>query len=267
MSNRVEILIIDPQVSFCDPSGELYVKGAEDDMSRLSKMVDRLSSKISNIHVTLDSHHAYDVAHPVFWKDSLGRNPNPFTIITVKDVETGVWTPSVYGLHLNMLDYVRKLEKHNKYPLCIWPPHALIGSRGHSVMPELFDSLKKWEEENLSVVDYVSKGSNPYTEHYGAFMADVTNKNDPSTFINIKTLDALRDVGMLLVAGEAGSHCVKISAEQLIENIGDDSYAKKVVILTDAISPVPGFEKAQIEFYEEMSKLGATMSTTVDCLV
>lgn len=266
MPNKVEMLIIDPQVSFCDPSGELYVKGAEEDMSRLSKMIDRLSSQISNIHVTLDSHHTYDVAHPVFWRDSTGKNPEPFTIITAKDVETGVWFPSVCGLSQRMLSYVRKLEHNNKYPLCIWPPHALIGSRGHAVMPELFDSLKKWEEKNKNIVNYVSKGSNPYTEHYGIFMADVTQLDDPSTFINIKLLDVLRYVEVLIIAGEAGSHCVKFSVEQLIENIGDDFYAKKIVILTDAISPVTGFEKAQIEFYEEMSKLGATMSTTVDFL-
>lgn len=267
MSKKNALLIIDPQISFCDPNGELYVKGAEEDMSRLSKMVNRLSSQISNIHVTLDSHHPFDVAHPVFWKDSNGNNPKPFTIITAKDVETGVWVPSVSSLTKRMLDYVKKLEHNNKYPLCIWPPHTLIGSTGHAVIPVLFDALKKWEEDNLSIVNYVNKGSNPYTEHYGVLMADVTQPDDPSTFINIKLIDALRDIEMLIVAGEAGSHCTKFSVEQLVENIGDDFYSKKIVILTDAISPVPGFEKSQIEFYEKMSKLGATMSTTVDCLV
>lgn len=264
---KIDLLAIDPQISFCDPSGELYVKGAEDDMIRLGKMIDRLSSKISDIYVTLDSHHAFDVAHPIFWRDSSGKNPNPFTIITAKDVENMVWFPSIPGLYDRMLKYVRKLEQNNRYPLCIWPPHALIGSRGHAVQPYLFYSLNTWERDNLNIVNYISKGSNPYTEHYGVFYADVPNSIDPSTLLNMDLLEALRDVEILLVAGEAGSHCTKFSVQQLVENIGDSSYAKKIVILTDAISPVTGFEKAQIEFYEEMSKLGATMSTTVDFLV
>ena len=32
MSKRIELLIIDPQNDFCDPSGALYVGGAENDM-------------------------------------------------------------------------------------------------------------------------------------------------------------------------------------------------------------------------------------------
>ena len=36
MSKRIELLVIDPQVDFCDPArGALYVPGAEHDMARL----------------------------------------------------------------------------------------------------------------------------------------------------------------------------------------------------------------------------------------
>jgi nicotinamidase-related amidase len=31
---KSHLLVIDPQVDFCDPSGSLYVPGAEDDMGR-----------------------------------------------------------------------------------------------------------------------------------------------------------------------------------------------------------------------------------------
>ena len=95
MAKSVHLVVIDPQVDFCDPRGALYVKGAENDMTRLARMVGRLSSKLDDIHVTLDSHRLIDVAHPIFWKDSTGRSPAPFTIITAKDVENGRWTPAL----------------------------------------------------------------------------------------------------------------------------------------------------------------------------
>ena len=71
MTTKVELLIIDPQVDFCDPKvGALYVPGAEHDMNRLAAMIRRLNNKIDDIHVTLDSHHLIHIAHPIFWKDS-----------------------------------------------------------------------------------------------------------------------------------------------------------------------------------------------------
>ena len=57
MPVNVQLLIIDPQVDFCDPNGSLFVPGSTEDIDRLSLMVKRLKNKISDIHVTLDSHH------------------------------------------------------------------------------------------------------------------------------------------------------------------------------------------------------------------
>ena len=68
MSKRIELLVIDPQVDFCDPArGALYVPGAEHDMARLAAMVRRLKGKLDDVHVTLDSHHFIHIAHPIFW--------------------------------------------------------------------------------------------------------------------------------------------------------------------------------------------------------
>ena len=70
---QVELLIIDPQVDFCDPAGALYVTGADGDITRLARMVRRLAPKLDDIHVTLDSHHFVDVAH----SDFLERQQRP----------------------------------------------------------------------------------------------------------------------------------------------------------------------------------------------
>ncbi len=128
MSKRIELLIIDPQIDFCDPhTGALYVPNAEHDMRRLANMIRRLKDKIDDIHVTLDSHHLIHIAHPIFWKDPQGNHPLPFTRITLPEVEDGKWTTTQPGLYERALEYVRKLAQNGRYDLTIWPPHCLIG--------------------------------------------------------------------------------------------------------------------------------------------
>jgi hypothetical protein len=107
MATRTELLIIDPQIDFCDPAGALYVPGAEHDMGRLAAMVRRLEGELADIHVTLDSHHPIHIAHPIFWKDAKGEHPAPFTTIAAADVADGRWTTSQPGMYRRALEYVR----------------------------------------------------------------------------------------------------------------------------------------------------------------
>ena len=262
----IEGLIIDPQRDFCDPSGALYVTGAEKDIARLASMVDRLDKKIDDYHVTLDSHRLVDIAHPIFWKNSSGQNPSPFTIISVQDVENGVWTTTHPGFYPRALAYVKQLAINGRYPLCIWPPHCLIGSEGHSVMPALFTSLRNWEQANFAQVDYVTKGSNCFTEHYSAVSADVPDPDDPTTQINKKLIETLMKADLVFIAGEALSHCVKHTVTDIADNFGDDTYVKKLVLLTDASSSVGGFENLGVDFIRDMTARGMQLSTTVDFL-
>ncbi len=266
MAKSVHLVVIDPQVDFCDPRGALYVKGAETDMTRLARMVNRLSTKLDDIHVTLDSHRLIDVAHPIFWKDSTGRAPAPFTIITAKDVENGRWTPVLPSMMKRMLAYVQTLEANGRYPLCIWPPHCLIGSPGHCVVPELHQALQCWEQQRFAMVDYVTKGSNPWTEHYSAIVADVPDPSDPGTQINTAFIKTLLDADIVAIAGEAGSHCLANTVRDVANNFGDDSYVKRLVLLEDATSPVPGFEPFQTDFIKEMKARGMQISNTRDFL-
>lgn len=83
MAHTTQLLIIDPQNDFCDlpatwwPAAlpghaastgpALPVPGAHADMQRLAGWVNRHAARLDGITVTLDSHQAYDVAHPAFW--------------------------------------------------------------------------------------------------------------------------------------------------------------------------------------------------------
>lgn len=263
---RIEMLVIDPQVDFCDPQGALFVKGADKDMSRLAKMVHRLAPKLDDIHVTLDSHHLVDCAHPNFWKGKDGKPPQPFTIISAQDVKDGKWTTASPGLYKKMLAYVEQLEKGGRYPLCIWPPHCLIGTNGATVQPELMKELLFWEDSQFAVVSYWTKGSNVYTEHYSAVKAEVPDPDDEHTQINGEFVTRLKDADMLLIAGEAGSHCLANTVRDVVAEFNDDSLVKKLVLLEDATSPVPGFEAQQDQFVKDMKAKGMQISTTKDFL-
>jgi len=264
--SKIDLLLIDPQVSFCDPQkGELYVKGADKDMERLATMIKRVKSKIDDIHVTVDSHHYVDVAHPVFWKNSAGQNPSPFTIITSDDVRNGVWNPTNLSWRARMISYVESLEKGGKYPLCIWPPHCMIGSEGHNIYPVLFDALLEWEKD-FAMVDYVTKGSNVFTEHYSIFRAEVVDPSDATTQINTRLVNTLMESDIIVIAGEASSHCLRNSGLDLVDLFNDDSYVSKIILLTDACSPVPGFEQQEKDFIKVMTDRGMKTSTTTEFL-
>lgn len=266
MPQKVHLVVIDPQVDFCDPNGKLYVGGAEKDIERLAKMVDRLGSRLDDIHITMDSHHQLHVAHPVFWKDSKGNHPDPFTLISAKAVETGKWTPTSPGMFRKSLDYVKSLEKNGRYVLCIWPPHCLIGTVGFTIMEPLLSSLMKWEIDNFAVVDKITKGSNIFTEHYSAVQADVPQTDDPSTQLNTNFIRTLEEADLIAFAGEASTHCLLNSFSDIVANFADPTTIKKCVLLTDGTSGIPGFEKNYNDFVKKMTGLGMQVSTTKEFL-
>lgn len=263
----IHLLIIDPQNDFCDPhSGSLYVPGAEEDMSRLAALIDRLQDKLDDIHVTLDSHHQIDIAHPVFWKNSAGEHPPAFTQISAAEVKSGLWTTTLPSARSRAIHYLEELEASGRYPHVIWPPHCLIGSLGHNVFPKLFEALCRWEDGRFGVIDYVTKGSNLWTEHFSAVRAEVPDPSDPDTQLNARLIDTLEAADIILLAGEAGSHCLANTVRDIATHFASPSTIEKMVLLEDATSPVPGFEAYQEEFIRELTGLGMKVTTTTEFL-
>jgi len=258
---QLELLIIDPQNDFCDPNGSLFIPGANKDMERLSKFVIRVLQKISDIHVTMDTHHLIDIAHPIFWIDSDGNSPDPFTII---ESGNNIWRTRNPTWQDRAVEYLQCLKDNGRYPLCIWPPHCLIGLPGHNVFPELSDALTAWEYR-FAMVDYVTKGSNFWTEHYSAVQADVPDPHDPSTQLNTKLIEILKNADLIVLAGEARSHCLANTVMDIANNFGEDNIAK-MVLLEDACSDVPGFEGMGENFMNEMIGRGMQVSNTLDFL-
>ena len=265
---QTHLLVIDPQNDFSDPKGSLFVPGADQDMTRLTHYLKKNSRHIDDIHVTMDSHREVDIAHPIFWVDSNGNHPAPFTNITLTDLEAGHWRTRMPGWNQRAHDYVTHLETNGRYNLTIWPPHCIIGSWGHSLNADFSDALRDWERQHFAVVNYVTKGSNIWTEHYSAVQAEVEDPADPSTQLNTELIELLQDnnIGQIIIAGEALSHCVANTIRDIANNFGEANIAR-FTLLRDCCSSVPGCEKLGEDFVNEMTGRGMRLANTDDLLV
>ncbi len=258
------LLIIDPQNDFCNPGdkngnkrGSLYVEGAEKDMERLSTWIRKKKKNIDFIIITIDSHQPNDISHPNFWIDKNGNQAPPFTQISSKDVETGKWSARFEPK--KCLNYLRELEIQGEYPHIIWPVHCVIGSNGAAIYQPLTDAIIEWTEQG-KFYQTVTKGTFPFTEHFGAFKAQVPDTNQPETKLNIKLLRTLNNYRNIYIAGEAKSHCVANSMKQILDEAPD--LAKKIIVLTDTMSNVSGFETIADPIYTRAKKMGVKFTTT-----
>lgn len=257
---KLHLVVIDPQNDFCTPGGALFVPGADADITRLAALVDRLRGRIADIHVTLDSHRKVDISHPMWWRDANGREPAAFTQIRAADVVAGRWTTARGDLRPRSLAYLQALEATGRYPHTIWPYHCLIGDAGHNVATPLAAALHEWEQR-FATVDFITKGSNPFTEHFSAVQAEVPDPDDPGTQINTEFIDTLEDADVILLAGEALSHCLANTVRDIADRFGPAGLGK-LHLLTDASHNVPGFEAQGDAFVREMTARGMHMTTT-----
>jgi len=275
---KIGLLIIDPQVDFCAapgtdvsvyPSGtlkmpqggSLYVEGADKDMQRLGDFLSRNRHVINGVHVTLDSHQRVHVAHQRFWINGEGQPPPLFSVITREDVEKGVWRASQPTLQDRALAYVTALENNKRYNLMIWPEHCLVGSLGTAVHPYLYGALMEWEDQ-FRRVDFVTKGNNPFTEHYSAVIADVEDPTDPTTQLNTRLISKIETYDEVIISGEASTHCVANTVRDIASNFSDPGAVKKFVYLRDTCSPVPVVKQLEEEFIKDMVAQGMRVSTT-----
>ena len=224
-------------------------------MLRVAELIQRAGSGLSDVSITLDSHQHLDIAHPTFWQAAAGEPVSPFTQISAEDVKQGRYVPRLPGSLPRTLAYLTALEERGRYRHMVWPVHCEIGSWGHNVHAALRHAYNGWEERTLGVVTKVVKGENPWTEHYSAIEAEVPDETDSSTATNTRLLTALKRADRLFIAGEAGSHCVKATTEHLVARLSDAERAK-LVLLSDCMSPVAGFEAAQREFLSSMQACG-----------
>lgn len=254
------LLVIDQQVDF-HPGGSLAIPTAHEDAERIAAFIHQHLTQLKQLVFTLDSHQRYHIAHGIFWEDTEGKSPEPFTLISSNDIASGLWRPRDRKLTQYVLAYTTALEASGKFTLCIWPEHCLVGSPGHNIVPNVLAAAMEWTQMSRMPVQYVLKGTNSFTEHYSALKAEFELPHDPATRLNQALIDTLMLADKVVVCGEAISHCVNYTVRDLVAAWPNERY-HDLVILTDCASPVPGFEKDGEEFLRDMAAKGLTLITS-----
>lgn len=257
--NRICLLIIDAQNTFCLPDFELFVggrsgSGAVDDNLRLCEFIYRNLDRITTIAPTMDTHTAMQIFHPIFWINDAGEHPQPAaTLITLEDVQQGIWkvnpavADSISGgnfsaLEKHALHYVQKLSDDGKFPLTIWPYHSMLGGIGHALVSAVEEAIFFHSIARESQAIFEIKGGNPLTENYSVLRPEVLDGPDGVSIAqkNAKFIDKLLGFDAVIIAGQAKSHCVAWTIDDLLTEIlaRDVKLAKKVYLLEDCTSPV-----------------------------
>jgi nicotinamidase-related amidase len=247
------LLLVDAQNTFCTPGFELFVAGrsgtgALDDTRRLVAFLYRNLGAITEVVVTLDTHQAFQIFHAPFLVDANGEHPDPYTLVTPEDVAGGRWridpsAAAIAGLDPERADehlaaYVRALEAGGKYDLTIWPFHAMLGGVGHALVSAIEEALFFHAIARHSQTRFEIKGWQPLTEHYSVLGPEVLrgSRGEPLGERNAALVEHLLGFDAVLVAGQAKSHCVAWTVEDLLADAPE--IARRLYLLEDCASPV-----------------------------
>jgi nicotinamidase-related amidase len=272
MKKTIHLLLIDPQNDFCDlPESEcgghrpaLPVPGAHADMLRLAALIARAGEGIGGITVTLDSHRRHDIAHPGFWRRGDGSPVAPFTPIRAEEVKSGAYLPRNADFLPRVTAYLEALGAAGRYTHMVWPAHCEPGSWGHNIHEAVRHACTRWEDRTGIDAEKFLKGLNPLTEHYSAIRAEVPDPASPDTLVNDALLDRLASASKILIAGEAGSHCVKATVEDILRYRPET--ATRIVLITDCMSPVAGFSAQQAAFIDNVRAQGGRVAAAHEIL-
>lgn len=252
---RVHLLLIDMQKDFCLPEGTLFVggrdgQGALEDTDRTAQFIYRNLGVISEITCTLDTHMPYQIFSPAFWLDENDQPPMPHREISADDVSSGRMRPNPamadwladgdYDWLLKHAEhYCRELERKGKYRLYLWPPHCILGSEGHSLSGVIHEARMFHSYARLSEAPLEIKGESPLTEYYSAVGPEVETSFDgtPLAASNLDFLRVLDASDAVIIAGEAASHCVKSTLEDVLGDV-ESGLARKIYILEDCMTSI-----------------------------
>jgi nicotinamidase-related amidase len=255
---RIVLLLVDVQNTFCLPEFELFVagrsgRGAVEDSERIGAFVYRHLDRITEVVVTLDTHTAAQIFHPVFWVDARGEHPAPHSVVSREDVEAGRWrvnprlaaavAPRVgFDVEAWARHYVRSLHEGGKYPLVVWPYHSMVGGIGHALVSAVEEAVFFHAIARQSPTRVELKGRQPLTENYSVLRPEVIDapSGEPIAEPNLALVEHLLSFDAVVVAGQARSHCVAWTMEDLLGEIRarDPALARRVYLLEDGSSAV-----------------------------
>ena len=256
-TRKIWVLLVDMQNTFCMPDFELFVggrsgRGAVEDTIRLCRFIYGNLGLITHITATLDTHNAMQIFHSIFLVDEAGEHPRPYSLVNAAQVREGKWrfnpvladqfgiSPQ-YGQEM-LLHYVSRLEERGKYELTIWPYPAMLGGMGHALVPSIEEALFFHTIARSAQTEFEVKGRQPFTENYSVIGPEVlTGPMDENLGErNPRFIERLQQTDALIIAGQAKSHCVAWTVQDLLDDIQrtDPALAGRVYLLEDCTSPV-----------------------------
>jgi nicotinamidase-related amidase len=181
---------------------------------------------------------------------------------------------------------------------CIWPEHCIIEpvSEGWKLYEPLKIKLEELKNSGIKVF-YHEKGTNDFVEMYSIFSAEVpfetlgvndklpeeykkyisatlpdasetsnsanVNQNYKTNF-NEKLFEKLmgeKGENKVFVCGEAKSHCVKTSLEDMVENCKDQYQTKNIFVFEDMTSTIttPDFTEVTNAAYNTLKEKGVNL--------
>lgn len=254
-ATRVHLVLIDLQKDFCFPEGTLYVggrsgRGALEDNDRTARFIYRNLARLTEITCTLDTHYPLQIFFPAFWLDEAGNQPPPHTEVKLDDLRSGRLRPNpalarwvAQGdeewLRRQVEFYCAELERGGRYTLYLWPPHCIAGSEGHALAGVIHEARLFHAYARLSPAQVAVKGEHPLTEFYSAIHPEVatTSEGKPLAAPNTTFLEALGSADAVILAGQAASHCVRATAEDLLAHL-DRRDLGKIYLLTDCMTSI-----------------------------
>lgn len=271
---RIALLLVDVQNTFCIPDFELYVAGkdgmgAVNDNRRLCRFMYKNLENITDIITTLDTHLQFQIFHPDFIVDENGNTPPLSQAVTAEEVRAGKWkiNPALvgylqrYGLEdpeKYLLYYTETLHGRNRSELTIWPYHAMLGGIGHCLVPAVEEAIFFHSAVRMSPAEIIMKGSNPLTENYSAVLPEVPMGDENYFARNLMVYDKI------IIAGQAKSHCVRWTIEDILTEMSRQYEAPQIFVLEDCMSDIviPGvadFTECSQEAYRSFAARGVNL--------
>lgn len=252
------LLIIDAQRDFIDmEKGALAVQGAVDDIKRIIKFIYDNIENLSAIYTTIDTHSYDSIFHPFLWKTPNGEYVKPFTEITLEKIEN----KEVITVYKNIqTDYVKKLKEQGSQNLIVWTYHCIYGTDGWLIEKQLSNMLAFFEASKKTSIKKIIKGTDKFTEMYGAIKPEVlTGENH----YNNDWVKEIKDYDKIYICGEAKDYCVYETIKQFCEIYkSEKNITEKIYFMDNCCSSI-GDKNICTKKYEELANIYGIKLITV----
>lgn len=255
---RIRLLIVDAQNDFCQKKGKLFVAGRSgiasiEDSQRLCAFIYQYLYLISQLTITVDKHPLYYISFATFFVDADNNPLSCHRTITMEDLQSGRVRPNpdiaswlCDGDYQWLCDYVEfycaELARKGNYDMHIWPPHCLAGTAGQNMVGVIMEAVIFHSLVRQIEPLHVEKGNLPLFDHYSPFSTEVAQSHDGRVQGDHLKKDLILQLlqGVLITAGQAGSHCFRSAMDDILTVIQetDPVLANNVYILIDCTSAV-----------------------------